>query len=160
MCNQWFYGEVKFGIQVRLMRQVRSRQQQRIDALTNDYDALKRGDDDIDVALRIHRKGVKKLAIAGIVSVALRRNNSNVSALDFGSVILNEISRQTVTRCEVDFTATLNAASRAAHAHARIIMFPNIAALRLDFSNYASMPVVVAERDFNRRRFQFAVHSF
>ena len=51
--------------------------------------------------LDIVRRGKKRSTSSAVVAVALRRNISNISSEDFGKVIMTDLSRQTVTRCEV-----------------------------------------------------------
>eukprot|EP00973_Karenia_brevis_P071889 9989219-Karenia_brevis.AAC.1 len=65
--------------------------------------------EDPDACFQIQRHGKKQsyLTFQGGMSVALRRNISNVSAKGFGSSALEDISHQTVARWEVDCGATV-----------------------------------------------------
>ena len=55
------------------------------------------------------------LSIRGIMSVSLRRNMGNVSGKDFGAVVMENISGQTVNKCEVVMGGCLTALAQAWH---------------------------------------------
>ena len=56
----------------------------------------------------ITRKKKVRLLPQGVVAIGIRRNLGNVAAKDFGAGILEDISHQTVNRCEVLCGAALN----------------------------------------------------
>ena len=56
----------------------------------------------------ITRKKKVHVSPHGVVAIGIRRNLGNVAAKDFGAGILEDISHQTVNRCEVLCGAALN----------------------------------------------------
>jgi hypothetical protein len=64
---------------------------------------------DPNATFAIERKGVKRLSVRGSVAVAVRRCASNVAAWRLGSSVLEDISGQTVARCEVETSAACKA---------------------------------------------------
>ena len=67
-------------------------------------------------ALQLQKtKGGKQLSLQGAFALAIRRNFSNCATADIGAVLLEDISRYTVTRAEGRAGAALVASSRLFH---------------------------------------------
>jgi hypothetical protein len=70
-------------------------------------------DDNADLQLATCRGGKgKRLNSKSKLALAIRRNMSNIASSDIGSVLLIDISHQSINRYEVDLAAALTAASR------------------------------------------------
>lgn len=69
--------------------------------------------DDHDNALNIVRIGKRKLAPRGRIAVALRRNLTNIAAYQIGVALMEDISKDTVARAEIQAAAALIASTRA-----------------------------------------------
>ena len=104
--------------QLRLARQTVKRSEDKAKAAEDRLAKLK--GDSVDSIFQSHRRGTTKLSEAGSCSVGLRRNFGNASAQDFGSTTLDKVSRQTVTRAEVDTAAAFVASIRGAHLDAAV----------------------------------------
>ena len=62
---------------------------------------------DDEALFQIARKGKRHLTDKGATALAIRRNLSNVSSKDLGSVLLQDLSHQTICRAEVKAAAAL-----------------------------------------------------
>ena len=71
-------------------------------------EACRAADDAEFRLLRTKGEGMR-LSIQGCMAVAVRRNLSNIATQDFGKTILDDISRYTVSRCEVKAAAAFTA---------------------------------------------------
>jgi hypothetical protein len=70
----------------------------------------------------VSRIGTSWLTESSIVSVAIRRNLSNMAAKDVSLAILADISRQTVSRCEVETGAAYLASVANWHRHMETLL--------------------------------------
>ena len=82
--------------------------QRRFDRLQQRSDCLVQRNKEPEEALAITKlKSGRNLSQSSVFAVAIRRNFSNIAAADLGAVLLMDVSRQTVVRCEVAAGAAL-----------------------------------------------------
>jgi hypothetical protein len=120
--------------------------QKRIRQLTSERDSLSAK---LQVALTeeadpnqlwlVSRIGSSWLTEGSIVSIAIRRNLSNMAAKDVSLAILSDISRQTVFKCEVETGAAYLTSVAVWHRH---------------------MESLLLDRTCDRNRIDLAVHAF
>ena len=72
----------------------------------------------MDSAFAIQRRGTTWLTPQGALATAIRRNAGNSSARDFGRIVLEDLSAQTVLRCELEGAASYMASLRSFHRRA------------------------------------------
>lgn len=100
---------------LRSTRQQLNRANAKVDSMhatIEDMEAAKQSD------LSIDRKGSasRYMSASGLMALAVRRNLSNISSADFGSVIVDDVSRWTITRAEILLSCALQAWSHDWHA--------------------------------------------
>ena len=108
--------DAKVGTLLKKVKQIRQQLRRLRQSTAGKQNKEKKGNGrDIDDTFHVKRRGKLRLTDQAIIALGLRRNFSHVNTKVFGSTLLEDVSQQTINRCEEKVGTSLLAAMRKFH---------------------------------------------